>query len=76
MEIDQLIRQFRTLPADKQAEVLDFVAFLAQRHGQSHPAPEEESEESAFHRLSLQAALADMADEPELYGPTDLRKTW
>ncbi len=76
MGIEQLIRQFRTLPADKQVEVLDFVAFLAQRHGRPQPLPEDAAEADAFHRLSLQAALADMADEPELYSPTDLQEQW
>jgi hypothetical protein len=35
----QLVSQWRQLPSEKQQEVIDFVAFLAQRHDRPQPSP-------------------------------------
>jgi Protein of unknown function (DUF2281) len=35
----QLVSQWRQLPSDRQQEVIDFVAFLAQRSDRPQPSP-------------------------------------
>jgi hypothetical protein len=35
----QLVAQWRQLPSERQQEVIDFVAFLAQRNDRSQPSP-------------------------------------
>jgi hypothetical protein len=36
----QLVSQWRQLPSDRQQEVIDFVAFLAQRSDRPQPSPQ------------------------------------
>ncbi len=53
--VEQIQIQVRQLPPEKQAEVLDFIAFLRQRVSSSHPNPAQRKE-------NLRKALATLAE--------------
>jgi len=69
MDIEQaILEHLRALPPSAQREVLDFTEFLAARVGR------EDRERADWSEQSLASALADMDDEPELYGEADLKE--
>ncbi len=78
MRYAELIEKLQDLPAEKQAEVFDFVEFLAVRFGKakgSSFAPGEwgDTELSEF---TMSQALRGMEDEPVLYTRDDLKEQW
>jgi len=75
----ELIAKIRTLPEDKQAEVFDFVEFLANRFSTSDAVGGNgtaEWSEEGFASFSLSHALRDMDDDPVSYGRSDMREIW
>ena len=74
----ELINRLESLPRDKQAEVFDFVEFLAARCGAStnKPLPHAEWTDAEFSELSMRQALRGMEDEPVTYTRADLREQW
>ena len=75
----ELIAKIRTLPEDKQAEVFDFVEFLASRFSTSDAGGANDTaewSEESFATFSLGHALRDMDDDPVSYGRSDLREVW
>ena len=66
---DRLLERFQTLPADAQAEVVDFVEFLLTRH-QSMVADWSEADQDIL------AQLAAIDDDPVAYDERDLRERW
>lgn len=63
--IEQIERQLKILPPEKQNEVLDFILFLQQRSQPASTAAEEERGQrikAAFHTLAALNAFADIAD--------------
>ncbi len=68
-----LIRKLQALPRDKQAEVFDFVDFLASR---CVPAEPDDWPDGEFAALSLDQAMRGMEDDPVTYGLEDLKEVW
>jgi Protein of unknown function (DUF2281) len=60
---DRILQEVQKLPETKQAEILDFVEFLACRQA-----------DRDWQELSLASALADQQDEPDLYEFADLKE--
>ncbi len=65
---DRIIEKVRSLPEEKQTEVLDFVDFLEKKI--------KEEENRGWSRFSLESAMRDMKDEEPLYTLNDLKETF
>ncbi|MBB3332666.1 hypothetical protein BDK63_003566 [Halomonas campaniensis] len=78
MHLEELITKVSRLPESRQQEVMDFVAFLEQRYGQAEPAEAEQLDWSKrqFRTLSVEQAMRDAEEEPDLYSEDDLRERW
>lgn len=74
----ELIELLRALPADKQAEVFDFVEFLAARSTAegARPLAHGEWTDREFAELSMRQALRGIEDDPVSYSRNDLRESW
>ncbi|WP_395457512.1 DUF2281 domain-containing protein (plasmid) [Azospirillum melinis] len=72
----ELIKKLQSLPEDKQAEVFDFVEFLAARFAASTDASRGEWSESQFAEFSMEQAMRGMEDDPVTYSRDDLREVW
>ncbi|MEK7810923.1 MAG: DUF2281 domain-containing protein [Pseudomonadota bacterium] len=74
----ELINRLESLPRDKQAEVFDFVEFLAARCGTSTNEPLSHTEwtDAEFSELSMRQALRGMEEETVTYTRADLREQW
>lgn len=72
----ELIKKLQALPKDKQAEVFDFVEFLAARFAASKGADKDEWAESQFAEFSMEQAMRGMEDDPVTYSRDDLREVW
>lgn len=75
MQIEELIAKVRRLPAHRQQEVFNFVTFLEQRYG---AAKEEQADwpEKSFQAMSIEQAMRELEDEPDLYSEEDLKEHW
>lgn len=71
----ELIERLQELPQDKQAEVFDFVEFLAGRMRDPHGSEEQEWSEQEFNEMAMAQALRGM-DEDVVYTLSDLRERW
>ena len=70
----ELIQQrLQTLPPDKQAEVYDFVEFIASRNQKAAPV---DWTDEAFSRLSMVQALRGLENDPVDYALTDVKERW
>ena len=69
----ELIEKLQTLPVEKQAEVFDFVEFLATRSGKAKPSTHDEWSDAEF---AMGQAMRGMEDEPVLYTRDDLKECW
>ncbi|GAB4467219.1 MAG: hypothetical protein Kow0070_30490 [Anaerolineales bacterium] len=67
---EQIQIQVQQLPPEKQAEVLDFIAFLRQRVSSSHPNPAQRKENL---RKAL-AALAELGTFAHITNPVEWQK--
>lgn len=67
---EAIIERIRRLPDEARQEVLDFVGFLHARLEQAAL----DQEHAEWSELSLESALRDMADEPDLYEEMDLKE--
>jgi hypothetical protein len=74
----ELIERLQALPQDKQAEVFDFVEFLAHRSGFAQQPPHAHTDwsDAEFANLAMKQALRDIEDEPVAYTASDLRERW
>lgn len=75
----ELIEKLQALPKDKQAEVFDFVEFLASRFaapGVNDRRDMAEWTEADFANFSLGQALRDVDNDPVVYSRDDLRESW
>lgn len=74
----ELISKLEALPRDKQAEVFDFVEFLAARCETEAGKPHTHAEwtDAEFSELSMRQALRGMEEEPVAYTREDLRERW
>ena len=69
MEItDKIVEKIKSLPEEKQAEVLDFVDFLEKKI--------REDENRGWSKFSLESAMRGMEDEESLYTLNDLKDTF
>ena len=73
----ELLKTVQSLPKEKQAEVFDFVAFLAMRCGVpvESLAPGEWTKDE-FADFSLQQAMRGMESDAVSYGLDDLKERW
>lgn len=70
----ELIQQrLQTLPPDKQAEVYDFVEFIAARNQKATPVDWTNEE---FSRLSMVQALRGLENDPVDYVLADVKERW
>ena len=78
MNLVSFVEKVQRLPQDKQAEVFDFVDYLADRFTTSStPAsPSPTLTEEEFSQWALSQALRGMEDEPDLYAQSDLKERW
>ncbi len=65
---DRIIEKIKSLPEEKQTEVLDFVDFLEKRI--------KEEENRDWSKFSLESAMRGMEDEEPLYTLNDLKETF
>jgi hypothetical protein len=75
----ELIHQrLQALPAEKQAEVYDFVEFIAARvpHAVLKSAHADDWTDADFSRLALAKALRGLEDDPVTYSLADLKERW
>lgn len=73
----ELIQQrLQTLPPEKQAEVYDFVEFIAARI--PHAAPENASDwtDAEFSQMAMAKAMRGLEDDPVTYSLADLKERW
>ncbi|MBS9402902.1 DUF2281 domain-containing protein [Halomonas sp. TRM85114] len=76
MQLEELIAKVSRLPTFRQQEVMDFVAFLEQRHGDSAQAEQADWSEQQFRAMSVEQAMRGLDDEPEIYSEDDLMERW
>lgn len=74
----QFFEKMQALPPDKQAEVFDFIEFLASRS-----TPQEEQKGATdewtnanFSQMAMSQAMRGMEEEAPLYGLDDLKERW
>ena len=71
--------RLQTLPPDKQAEIYDFVEFIAQRSATAvavvAAAPSDWTE-AEFAHLSLSQAMRGLEDDPVTYSLSDIKERW
>jgi hypothetical protein len=74
----KLIEKIQALPVEQQAEVFDFVDFLASRiKGAAHNSlTYDEWTNAEFGEMAMNQALRGMEDEPSLYTFDDLKERW
>ncbi len=65
---DKIIEKVKSLPEEKQTEVLDFVDFLEKRI--------KEEENRVWSKFSLESAMRGMEDEETPYTLNDLKETF
>lgn len=75
----ELIQQrLQTLSQEQQAEIYDFVEFLAARS--SHPESREKQSsdwtDGEFRQMSMAQAMRGLEDDPVSYGPDDIKERW
>ncbi len=68
---DKITAELAALPEAKQAEVLDFIEFLAARQASSAGGREADGE---WMEASLAQALRGMENEPDTYSVADLKE--
>lgn len=73
-----LVRTLQTLPTDKQAELADFVQFLALKFASSDPgnAAGDDWTERELSQLALQQATRGLEADAAIYTLADLRERW
>jgi hypothetical protein len=71
-----LIAKLQVLPEEKQAEVFDFVDYLAERFSRRPVDQAHEWSETDFSEFSMEQAMRGLEDEPPLYGESDLKERW
>ena len=71
-------RRLKTLPPEKQAEIYDFVEFIATRGSDvvARPDPRGDWSEAEFSQLSLAQAMRGMEDDPVVYSLDDVKERW
>lgn len=70
----ELVAKLQTLPVEKQAEVFDFVDFLAARFARGDEVAD--WTDAGFNRFSVARALDDQADDRVEYGVEDIKERW
>lgn len=65
--LQQIIDRVRTLPENRQREVLDFVEYLAEKRAW-------DEEQRAWSRLSVATAMRGMEDEEPIYTLADIKE--
>ncbi|SFU43479.1 DUF2281 domain-containing protein [Halomonas korlensis] len=76
MQLEELVAKISRLPAFRQQEVMDFVAFLEQRHSDSAQGEQADWSEQQFRAMSAEQAMRGLDDEPEIYSEDDLMERW
>jgi len=74
MNPTKLIEKIQALPVEKQAEVFDFVDFLASRSASN--SQHDEWTNAEFAEMAMNQAMRGMEDEPSLYTLDDLKERW
>ena len=74
MSYAMLIEKLQTLPAEKQAEVIDFVDYLAERFS-VRPDVDTWSDRE-FAEMAMRQAIRGMEDDPVAYSMDDLKERW
>jgi hypothetical protein len=64
-----IAQKLATLPPEKQAEVFDFVEFIASRASAGWT-------DAHYQSMSLAQALRDQEDDPVSYSQSDCRESW
>ncbi|MDP2795452.1 MAG: hypothetical protein Q8O25_15455 [Sulfurisoma sp.] len=75
----ELIERLQALPSEKQAEVFDFVEFLAARVGSMGGARSPahgDWTDAEFSNMAMAQALRGMENDPVAYTRDDLREQW
>ena len=71
-----LVEKLQRLPAEKQAEVLDYVDYLTERFSQPGQAALTEWSERDYSDFAMAQAMRGLEDEPVLYTEADLKERW
>lgn len=71
----ELIERLQLLPQDKQAEVFDFVEFLAGRVREPQANERQDWNEQEFNDMAMEEALRGM-DVDVVYTLADLQERW
>ena len=76
MNLVLLVDKVRNLPQDKQAEVIDFVDFLAARCGAAPRVEGAAWSDAEFEHFSMAQAMRGLEHEADLYTESDLTERW
>ena len=70
--------RLQTLTPEKQAEIYDFVEFIATRGGalMTNPAMPDDWSPAEFSRLSMAHAMRGLESDPVAYSVDDLKERW
>lgn len=78
MKLVQFFEKVQALSPDKQAEVFDFIDFLASRSAASdvQKSADDDWTTAEFSQMAMSQAMRGMEDEPPLYALDDLKERW
>ncbi|NJL55614.1 DUF2281 domain-containing protein [bacterium] len=74
----QFFEKVQALPPAKQAEVFDFIEFLASRSttSQDQETAGDDWRNADFSTMAMSQAMRGMEEEPSLYTLDDLKERW
>lgn len=74
----QFFEKMQALPPDKQAEVFDFIEFLASRSTapSDRQIADDEWTNAEFSQMAMSQAMRGMEEEPPIYTLDDLKERW
>jgi hypothetical protein len=78
MNAAQFLEKMQALPPDKQAEVFDFIEFLASRStplGDQNNTGDEWTN-AEFSQMAMRQAMRGMEEEPPIYSLDDIKERW
>ncbi len=76
MRYAELIERLQALSPEKQAEVFDFVEFLASRGKAEGAQRRSEWTDAEFASMAMAQALRGIEDDPVTYSLADLQERW
>lgn len=78
MNSAQFFEKMQALPLDRQAEVFDFIEFLASRSItlDNRQIADDDWTNAEFSQMAMSQAMRGMEEEPSIYTLEDLKERW